>query len=194
MLTRLGAQGPDPDAGRRLLAGRASQAFPNGLGQIARPSDRRGVARRRPAPPAQPPAGQPQCPRDRRLYQRRAALGGRANPPRHPDADARGSAARLCRARRDQLPAGDRAGQHLGSGAGRARLQRRLARDARARRPARARAGGRRRPRPALGPDRGDLWRGSLSGQRDVAGGDPRLPGHERCRWRRTGCSSRSST
>ena len=66
--------------------------------------------------------------------QRRAALGGRAYAARHPDPDARGVAARLCRARRDQLPAGDRACEHLGSRSRQPRLLRRRARGARARR------------------------------------------------------------
>ena len=163
----------------------ASQNFPNGIGQFARPSDKRGVDARRNAGAAGAAAGQRQSrrPRHRRICQRGAALGGRAHAARHSDPDARGSAARLCRARRDQLPAGDRACQHAGTRRLLERVFSVAAREMRARGATLALApGGRRRPRSALGPDRGDLWRGPLSRQRDGPGGDPRLSGHEACR------------
>ncbi len=67
-------------------------------------------------------------------------------------------------------------------------LLRRGARDARARRLPGAGAGGRRRPRSALGPDRGNLWRGPLSRHPDRAGGDPRLPGPDAAARRPTRC------
>ena len=58
----------------------------------------------------------------------------------------------------------------------------RCARDARPRRVPRAGAGRRRRPRSALGPDRGDLWRGPLSGRRRSASRRSAASRARRCR------------
>ena len=88
---------------------------------------------------------------------------GRARTP--------GSASRSCSTRKrctgmapggDQLPAGDRPGQHLGPGPAERVFAVIAPRGARARHAAGALAGGRRRPRPALGPHRGDLRRGPV--------------------------------
>ena len=182
---------------RAATSRRSGRRRPSPTASVRSPGPPTGAAsrRRRAARPARPPARAIATPRETADYINAAQRWAvEQHPARHPDADPRGSAARLCRPRRDQLPAGDRARQHLGPGAGRAGLQRRLARDARARRQARPCAGGRRRPRPALGSDRGDLRRGSLSGERDVAGGDSRLPGHETAAGAGHACSSRSST
>jgi beta-glucosidase len=86
---------------------KASAEFPHGLGQLARPSDKRGVTQTNAAAGAT--AGAVNRPRNRRLHQRRPALVDGTHPLGYPHADARGSAARLRRPRRHQFPAIDRA-------------------------------------------------------------------------------------
>ena len=169
----------------------ASRNFPNGIGGFARPSDlprrhgdqwrrgRRGCDR------------QSRCPPDGGIRQCGAALGGGAYASRHPDFDARGVAARLRRARSDELSASDCARQHLGSRARHSSLLGCCTRGARPRSHARPCAGSRYRPRSALGPNRGDLRRGPVSLHANGPGGDPRLSGSHASLFRPTRCSSR---
>ena len=83
-----------------------------------RPPERdRRSARRQVADPHAAPAGG--------VHQRRPALADREHAARHPGDVSRGGAARPRRAQRHALPGADRAGQHLGSGARRARHERR---------------------------------------------------------------------
>ena len=131
----------------------ASTKFPNGLGQIARPSDRRGVEAGNTAAGAQANVRN-RTARETAEYINAAQRWAVENTsPRHPAPVSRGSPPRLCGPRRDQLPAVDRTGVELGPGARRAHLHRRRPRNARPRRPVRARPRRRRRPRSAMGPD-----------------------------------------
>ena len=162
---------------------KAEKAFPNGVGQISRPSDRRGDAgpgagRRRGRRGRRAGSrGEPRCARDGRLHQRGPALGGRAHATRDSAAVPRRGAARLRGARRHLLPAGDRPRLHLGPRPADPGVLGRGPRDARTRGHHRARARGGRGPRSALGPHRGDLRRGPVSGRRHGRGRRTRLPG-----------------
>jgi hypothetical protein len=104
------------DDALRFDPAKANAVYPNGIGQVARPSDRGGAATANNTVTAASIAatGRWRAPgRHHRLRQRGAEVGAREHPARHPDPVPRGSAARLHGARGDQLPAGDRDGRHL---------------------------------------------------------------------------------
>ena len=112
-----------------------------------------------------------------RVCECRPEVSGRKDAPRDPGAPARGGAARSRGAGRHQLPAGHRPGGDVRSRPRRADLRGGGAPGAGPRRAARAGPGHRRRPRPALGTDRGDLRRGPVPGVADGGGGDRRISG-----------------
>ena len=121
----------------------------HGIGQVGRPSD----------------AGEGMDARaDGRTHQRHPEVLCREQPPGHSGDFPRGVPARSCRDRRHQLPAADRSRRHVRSGTGGAAICDDGPGSPRPRRPPGADAGGGRGARPALGPRRGDLWRGSLPG------------------------------
>ena len=169
-----------------------------------RPSERPGPGRAPVRPPRRRgpgrdrrrrrhrPAARPRRRARPRLYQRRAALGDGADPARHPDPVPRGSRC-TAMSRRDATSFPQAiALASTWDPALSERIFTVAAREMRARGAITgARAGGRRRPRSALGPDRGDLWRGSVSGQRD--GRSPRSAASRArpCRSARTRCSPR---
>ncbi len=87
--------------------------------------------------------------------------------PGHPGARPRGGPVGADGAGRDQLPAGHRSRVHVGPGPGGAGGGRHRAPGPRRRRSPRALAGPRHRPRPAVGPARGDLWGRPRAGEPD---------------------------
>ena len=184
----------DADARRRILAGKASQAFPERPRRLRPPlgpSRRHRVARRR-------GRRRPAVNRDARArpptISMPRSIGRSSTPGSASRCCARGSAARLCRARRDQLPAGDRAGQHLGPGLWSRASSSVAAREMRARGATLALA-------PVVDVARDPRW-GRIEetyGEDPYlvsemgARRDPRLPGHDPAAARPTRCSPRSS-
>ena len=148
---------------------KAKVNFPDGIGALgrpigqARPARHRPGGRRRPREMAHPGA-------DRGVHQRAPALGAERHAARHPGAGPRGIAPRLHGHRCDLVPAGDRDGGHLRSRPCAPRPHPDRRRNARPRGVLHPQPGGRHRARPALGPDRGDLRRGSIPGGRNGRG------------------------
>ena len=102
---------------------------------------------------------------------------------RHPGDRARGDLLRADGARRDGLPAGDRAREHLGARRSSRRWPTRSARQMRAVGAHQGLvAGARRLPRPALGPHRGDVRRGSVPRRADGRRVRARPPGRRPAR------------
>ena len=170
------------DAADGVLLARASLSknFPDGIGGFARPSDYRGVdaVERRGGRCGRD--RQPRRATDRGVRQCGAALGGRAYAARNPDPDARGVAARLCRARRDQLPAGDRARKHVGPASLSAASSRsRRARRARAARRSSSPRSSTSRAIPAGAASRRPTARTPISSTQMGLGGGPRIPGSD---------------
>ena len=128
----------------------------------------RAALRPRPRPRAGRPAERrgrrPGRARDGGADQRHPAVLRRGVPPRHSGHLPRGVPARPRRAGGHELPAADRPGRDVRSGAGRAALRDDGGRGARARHAPGAHAGGGRGARSALGPRRGDLRRRPVSG------------------------------
>ena len=102
----------------------------------------------------------PAADRARRAAQPDPAVPDRADTTRHPRGDPRGGRRRVLRPRRHAVPAGDRAGRHVGHAAAVRRRGADPRRDARRRRTALPVTGARHRPGPPVGPRRGDLRRG----------------------------------
>ena len=140
----------DAEGNFDLAKARENFGHGNGLGQVGRPSDAGGGKNAR---------------ADGRAHQRDSEVLRRREPAGHSGGLSRRVPARSGGGRRDELFAADRVGGDVRSGPGRAAVHDDGGRGPLARHASGAHAGGRRGPRSALGPRRGNLRRGSVSGR-----------------------------